>query len=211
MPVLLEGEPTLQQLRCLSPPFLLIQQLQPSPNLGSDLLQPFQYLAQILEILVLSLLKLFLEEPIHILQDNHIQSILPILSLHPDIAIILLMIQQGKPIQQVIQGIMLLPDMLTMRGRPGLILLDEPLMGEIGVAGGVGLVEDDGALALALEVEADLAEIVLVIGLEILVGVVVFVVVVVEALGVQERGFVVADAGEHGLLKILNNLQMKWG
>lgn len=79
---------------------------------------------------------------------------------------------------------MLLSDMLAVRGRPRLVLLDEPLMREICIAGGVGLVENDGALALALQVEADLAEIVLVIGLEILVGVVVFVVVVVETLGV---------------------------
>lgn len=74
--------------------------------------------------------------------------------------------------------------MLAVRGQPRLVLLDEPLMREVSVAGGVGLVEYDGALALALQVEADLAEIVLVIGLEILVGVVVFVVVVVETLGV---------------------------
>lgn len=79
---------------------------------------------------------------------------------------------------------MLLSDMLAVRGRPRLILLDEPLMREVSVTGGVGLVEYDRALALALQVEADLAEIVLVIGLEILVGVVVFVVVVVETLGV---------------------------
>lgn len=79
---------------------------------------------------------------------------------------------------------MLLSDMLAVRGRPRLVLLDESLMREISVAGGVGFVEYDRALALALEVEADLAEIVLVIGLEILVCVVVFVVVVVETLGV---------------------------
>lgn len=89
---------------------------------------------------------------------------------------------------------MLLSDVRAVRGGPGRVVPDESLVGEVCVAGGVGLVEDDGGLALAVEVEADLAEIVLVIGLEVLVGVVVFVVVVVEALGVEQRGFVVADA-----------------
>ena len=197
MPVLLEGEPPLQQLRTLRPPFFLIQQFQPSPNVGPNLLQPFKYLAQIFEVILLSVLKLFLEEGVHILEYDHIQPILAILPLHPDIAVILLMIQQGEPIEQIIQGIMLLSDVQAVRGRPRLVLLYESLVRQVGVAGGVRLVEHDGSLALAVQVEADLAQIVLVVGLEVLVGVVVFVVVVVEALGVREGRFVVADARQH--------------
>lgn len=85
-----------------------------------------------------------------------------------------------------------------------MVLFYESLMRQISVTRGMSLVEDDGSLALALEVEADLAEIVLVIGLEVLVGVVVFVVVVVETLRVQEGRFVVADTWQHSIIKNIN-------
>jgi hypothetical protein len=75
-----------------------------------------------------------------------------------------------------------------------LVVLDESLLGKIGIAGGVCFVEDDGALALALKIEPYFTEIVLVFGLEILVVVVVFIVIVVKTLGINKRGLVVTDA-----------------
>lgn len=58
----------------------------------------------------------------------------------------------------------------------------ESFVREIRVAGGVGLVEDDVPLALPMHVESNFGEVVLVGLLQVFVGVVVFIVAVVESL-----------------------------
>lgn len=79
---------------------------------------------------------------------------------------------------------------------PGVTLLQQSLMRLRYIIGRKRLIEHNGSPALPSEVEPYLGEVMLV-PLRILIGVVILVVAVVEALGIEERGLVITRARQH--------------
>lgn len=155
-----------------------------------------QHLNELLEGWLFLFLLTLKEEGVHVLQDNEVETIFGLVPIVAQVGVVVLMKGSGESEKQIVQSAMTVMDMRAMMRYPGMALPQQSLGRLLSIIGRVGIIEYDGSPALPPEVEAYLGEVMLV-PLRILIGVVVLVVAVVEALGIEKRGLVITRARQH--------------